>query len=263
MTKKNYDFGEKAKENYKTKDGWTELEVWQTPRYLASKEKAIELIESGNYSLDTGDFWILKNQGGKKLCYTGLIISHNGCLKINDKLSPELKFKPSCVGFLRDAGEKDKVLSYINEEQGIYEFGEISVKNCTNDYPYAMLIKRLMDRVILKNSKVGFFGIYSESESDDFASSPDSKEESKKNAFGLSPNGPLANGDDMKELLISTNELSFAKIKKLIEECKSVDEINNYWESNKKDINKLRKYAAPLYELLVEAAKKTKADITS
>ena len=33
----------------------------------------------------------MKNKGGSKLCYTGLIISHNGCLKINDKQKDELK----------------------------------------------------------------------------------------------------------------------------------------------------------------------------
>ena len=124
MTDKIYNFGEKVKENYKTKEGWQELEVWQTPKYLTSRAKAIELIESEKYGLNEADFWILKNLGGKKLCYTGLIISHNGCLKINDKLEANLKFKPSAVSFLKDAGG-EKVMQYISDEQGIYDFGEI------------------------------------------------------------------------------------------------------------------------------------------
>ena len=169
-TTKEYLFDEKKKEKWKNAQTgqYEDLEVYQTPKYLQSKKKAIELIEKGDYSLDEGDFWILKNKGGSKLCYTGLIISHNGCLKINHKLEEKLKFKPSSVSFVKDEAEKIKVMQYINDEQGVYEFGEISPKNCQNDYPYAMVLKRLMDRVILKNSAVGFFGIYSDSESEDF-----------------------------------------------------------------------------------------------
>jgi hypothetical protein len=217
MAKKNYNFGEKAKENYKTKEGSVELEVWQTPKYVISRTKAIELIESLKYGLDEGDFWILKNQGGKKLCYTGLIISHNGCLKINDKLEPELKFRPSSVSFVKDTGNKEKVLSYINEEQGVYEFGEISADNCKNDYPYAMVLKRLMDRVILKNSKVGFFGIYSEAESDDFKDNPEQKEE------------------------------EFDYVKLAITGLGSLSELQAAWEGKKKEIASLSKYAPDLF----------------
>ena len=53
----NHNFGEKEVEIIKGK----ELPVWQTPKYLKSKEKAIEMIESGKYNLDDGDFWILQN----------------------------------------------------------------------------------------------------------------------------------------------------------------------------------------------------------
>ena len=51
-------------------------------------------------------------------------------------------------------------------------------KNCRNAYPYAMLLKRLHDRVILKNSKMAFDGIYSECESEEFV--PDDTDEKKK-----------------------------------------------------------------------------------
>jgi len=157
-------FGEKSQE-YSKKDK-KKLDVWVTDKYKSSKKKAIELIESKKYDLDVSDFWILMNKAGDKMAYTGLIMSHNGCLKVNDKLSIEYSFKPECVSFHRD--DDVKVLQYCSPEQGIFEFGEVSPSNLMNSYPYAMLLKRLMDRVILKNSKISFYGIYSESESEDF-----------------------------------------------------------------------------------------------
>jgi hypothetical protein len=179
---KDYNFGEKATEKVKDGDKWAELTVWQSPKFKQSREKAISLIEEEKYCLDEGDFWILMNKGGGKMVYTGLIISHNGCLKINDKLEDKMKFKPSAVSFLKDNGG-DKVMQYICDEQGIYEFGEIAPANCKNQYPYAMVLKRLMDRVILKASKIGYFGIYSENESDDFKNKNEEPEEKSKNQF--------------------------------------------------------------------------------
>ncbi len=172
--KKTYNFNEKQKEFIDGKN----LEVWQSPKFLQSKKKAIELIEEKKYNLSESDFWILMNRAksGNKMVYTGLIISHNGCLKINDSLDEKDKFKPSSVKMERD-DNNFKVMSYINDEQGIYEFGEISDKNCRNPYPYAMLLKRLQDRVILKNSKIAFDGIYSECESEEFKDGNDEKKE--------------------------------------------------------------------------------------
>lgn len=43
-----HNFGEKEKE--------FNLPVWQSPKYLASKKKAIEMIESGKYGLEDSDF---------------------------------------------------------------------------------------------------------------------------------------------------------------------------------------------------------------
>ena len=78
-------FNEKEKE-YSAKQG-AEIPVWKSPKYEESKKKAIEMIDSGKYDLTDGDFWILMNETKNgKMAYTGLIISHNGCLKINDKL---------------------------------------------------------------------------------------------------------------------------------------------------------------------------------
>jgi len=251
MTEKNYNFGEKNKEKVKQQDStWKDLDVWQSPKYLKSRQKATELIENGGYELEEGDFWILMNQGGGKMVYTGLIISHNGCLKINDKLEEKLKFKPLSVSFVRDTGEKEKTMAYINQEQGVYEFGEISTKNCKNDYPYAMVLKRLMDRVILKNSKIGFFGIYSEAESDAFKDKNEEKEGEKKpavnkNAHGLDPNGELANGTDMKDMLKQSNDDTVVRLIAAIKKQKDLKDLEE-WLANpavKKEMNKLEKYS--------------------
>lgn len=256
-----YDFNEQSRESYKTKEGWKDLAVSIHPKYRASKEKAIELISSGKYGLDESDFWILKNASGTgekmKLYYTGLIISHNGCLKINDKLDANLKFKPSAVSFLKDQNG-DKVMQYVCDEQGIYEFGEITPSNCKNDYPYAMVLKRLMDRVILKNSKVGFFGIYSDSESEDFKQSLEDKEEPK-NDFGISKN--LSDGVD-EDLRDAKETHTLNKLKEAMAAMGSVAEIEGYLEYKHNGKTRLQKLESMLEAnraqamLIIERAKK-------
>ena len=160
-----YNFGaQKMEYNYKAK---ANTKTWESPKFLEGKKKAIELIDKTEYGLTEADFWILKTYSAKTVTYAGLIISHNGCLKINDKLAAEAKFVPSCVSWVRN-GAGDLVLQYLNDKQGLLEFGEASIKNCTNAYPFAMVLKRLQDRVILKNSKIAFSGIMSEVESEEF-----------------------------------------------------------------------------------------------
>ena len=161
----NYTFGAQKME-YNSKTG-ANTKTWESPKYLEGKKKAIELIDKTEYGLTEADFWILKTYSAKTVTYAGLIISHNGCLKINDKLAAEAKFVPSCVSWVRN-GAGDLVLQYLNDKQGLLEFGEASIKNCTNAYPFAMVLKRLQDRVILKNSKIAFSGIMSEVESEEF-----------------------------------------------------------------------------------------------
>jgi hypothetical protein len=171
---KTYNFGEKKSE-YNSKLG-KEVEVWQSPKYLEAKKKAIETLESPLYKdvLSEGDFWILMNAlKSGKMAYTGLIISHNGCLKINDALPADKRFKPSCVSLTETGYKGSLVYTYINDDQGIYEVGEVSDKNCSNAYPYAMALKRCMDRVILKSSKLAYSGIYSDSEAEEFKNEPD------------------------------------------------------------------------------------------
>ena len=167
--KKTYNFGEKKTENI---NGKTLPVEFITPKYKEARNKAIELLESDKYKgiLETSDFWILVNTYANKtkVMYSGLIISHDGCLKINDVLDEELKFKPECMTLDKEGYNGSLVFTYNCPKRGIYEVGEVSKDNCKNDYPYAMALKRCMDRVILKNSKIAYSGIYSDSEADEF-----------------------------------------------------------------------------------------------
>ena len=176
-----YDFGEKTHE-WSNKQG-CDIPVWQSPKYKESKAKAVEILDSGKYGVKPSDFWILMNETKSgKMAYTGLIISHNGCLKINDAL--ESKFDPYSVSLDKDGFNNSLVYSYCNGEQGIYEVGEVSKSNCKNDYPYAMAFKRLFDRVVLKLSKLAYAGIYSDSEAEEFKDPQNERTEAVPDANG-------------------------------------------------------------------------------
>lgn len=178
-----YNFGEKKTE--KSKKLNKEVPVIISAKYKQAKAKAIEIIESGMFGITEADFWILTTElpSGEYVLYSGLILSHNGCLKINDSQPAEKKFKPSCVTVDKDGFNKSLVYTYVNDEQGVYEVGEANATNCKNAYTYAMAFKRLFDRVVLKLSKLAFSGIYSDSESDEFVE----PEEHKKKTGNESP----------------------------------------------------------------------------
>jgi len=173
---KKYDFGEKKTENINGK----ECPVWQSPKYLEAKKKVIETLESEQYKniLSESDFWILVNTYANKTkaMYSGLIISHNGCLKINDSLKN--KVNPNCFHIEKDGYNNSLVVSYVDDE--ICEFGEVSKDNCKNDYPYAMAYKRCFDRVVLKKCKLAYSGIYSDSEAEEFKERPEEQSEKAK-----------------------------------------------------------------------------------
>lgn len=175
--KTTYDFGEKKEENINGKKIPVEF---HTPKYKEAKNKATELLNSDKYKgvLEPSDFWILVNTYANKTkaMYSGLIISHDGCLKINDVLEEKLRFKPECMTLDKEGYNNSLVYSYICPEQGLYEVGEVSKDNCKNDYPYAMALKRCFDRVVLKNSRIAYSGIYSDSESDEFLKRTDDSE---------------------------------------------------------------------------------------
>lgn len=159
-------FNEKTSEySLKTRQ---QIPVVQSAKYLASRAKAIKAIQERPY-LNEADFWILMNETKTgKMMYTGLIISHNACLKINDNMPEKDKFNPDCVSVDKSGYGNSLVFTYANKAQGLYEVGEASAQNCKNAYPYAMAYKRLFDRVVLKICKLAFDGIYSDSEADEF-----------------------------------------------------------------------------------------------
>jgi hypothetical protein len=81
----------------------------------------------------------------------------------------------------------------------------------------------------------------------------EAKKESTKNAFGLSKDGDLANGADMTETFAKAAQDFFAKIKKDVEECGSLAEVQGLEETNKAKIAKLAKNYPNLYTMLSEA----------
>ena len=215
-TKKTYDFGEKKEENINGKKIPVEF---HTPKYKEAKNKAIELLESDKYKgvLEASDFWILVNtySNKTKAMYSGLIISHDGCLKVNDVLEEKLKFRPDCMSIDKDGFNNSLVFTYVCPEQGIYEVGEVSKDNCKNDYPYAMALKRCMDRVILKNSKIAYSGIYSDSEADEFSQRIDGEEtpveETKKTTSKEAPKETTTKTKKKDELMIQESQVDIIK----------------------------------------------------
>lgn len=171
-----YDFGEQAQEwsNKQQKA----LPVYHIPKYKKSKETAIKLIQKYP-ELDESYFWILMNEGknATKIAYTGLIISHDGMKIINDSLPVEKQVKASAFSQPKMSEYHANCMYMTYQDEDTYEFGEISLDNCKNAYPYAMLLKRTYDRVVRDKAKM--YGIYSEAEADEFKQSYDEPKETK------------------------------------------------------------------------------------
>lgn len=209
---KTYDFGEKKEENI---NGVKIPVEFHTPKYKEAKNKAIELLESDKYKgvLETSDFWILVNTyaNKSKAMYSGLIISHDGCLKINDSLEDKLKFKPECMSLDKEGYNNSLVYTYNCPEQGLYEVGEVSKDNLKNGgYPYAMALKRCFDRVVLKNSKIAYSGIYSDSESDEFLKRTEDNEEAKPETKTTTKTAPKK-APAKKEIMIQEDQINIIK----------------------------------------------------
>lgn len=143
-----------------------ELPVEITPKYEASKRQAEKILKRYT-DLSESDFWILmrESKDHSKMQYLGLIISHNACIKINEKASAADKFDPMSVTLDTRGYGSSLVYTYRNPTQFIYEIGEANRRNCKNGYPYATALKRVFDRVVLRIAKLSYEGLYSESES--------------------------------------------------------------------------------------------------
>lgn len=161
-------FNEKTQEEIFENGEKKNLTVWRSPKYEESRAKAIEIINKYE-GITEADFWILMNKTKSgKMAYTGLIISHNGCLKINDAAKEVEQVKAECFSVDKEGYGNSLVYTYCCPEQKVYEVGEVSKTNCKNEYPYAMAFKRCFDRVVLKISKIAYSGLYSESEAEEF-----------------------------------------------------------------------------------------------
>lgn len=165
MTNTQHYFGEQTQEFVQGQA----VSVWQSPKFIESRNKACELIDSGKYGLTDGDFWILKNKTKNgKIGYTGLIVSHTGCLKINEVLrQTNNAYNPSCISEVKVSQYTGGIyMTYCDDE--VFEIAEATKETVKNAYPLAILLKRLIDRVILKKAKIAFDGLFSEEESDNY-----------------------------------------------------------------------------------------------
>lgn len=158
------DFNEKQTEY--SKIAKKELPVEITPRYEVSKKNAKEILKRYK-ELTEADFWILMRESKdlSVMQYLGLIISHNACIKINDKASAADKFDPLSLTLDTKGYSNSLVYTYRNKAQSIFEVGESNRRNCKNGYPYATALKRVFDRVVLRIAKLTYPEIHSEEES--------------------------------------------------------------------------------------------------
>lgn len=191
-----YNFGEKQQEYSATDKKMVDVVV--SPKYVETKKRVIEMLESGIYKgLNESYFWILMNRTKQgKMMYSGLIISHDGMKVINDNLPENNQVDPMCFTKPLKAEFGDG-LYMVYQDESTFEVGEISIKNCTNAYPYAMLLKRTFDRVVKDKAKL--YGVYSEEEADEF-----------KNKQNEVPEAP-----EIKEEVEKINEYQWTLIKQL------------------------------------------------
>lgn len=157
-------FGEKHVDNL-----WgLNLDVEWTPKYEKAREAAIKAMKE--FSLSEDDFWIKKEFGPfkKSILYTNLILSHSGCIKINQMQPEEKKFIPSCVEELKGTPNGGVAFIYRSDKQGLIKTGEAMPMNVGCSYPYAVAEKRLFDRVVTALAGLYEEGIYGEEESPDF-----------------------------------------------------------------------------------------------
>lgn len=166
-----YTFGEEQT------DRKTGYKTWKSPQYERQKEIAVGLLRSDSYKnvISESDFWIRKrtvsDKNGCYVEYSGLSLSHNAFLKINETLPEGNRFDQRYVGepveyeFPSKDGNgisRGFYMSYRDERDGMLEVGEISDENLDSSYPFAILFKRVFDRVVKR--KAGIIGIYSDSE---------------------------------------------------------------------------------------------------
>ena len=146
-----------------------------------------------------------------------LIIKHKALEKISAHLG--MWFDPPNV--LENSTDKNIVSmcvrGYIDDGKGknsAWSIGEVSPKNNTNKYPYAIAEKRAIDRVILK--LLGVHGdMYSEEEAEDFKTNN-------------------AKGGSVEKLDASALEFVTEAVKVFLPSKKTIKDVGDFYTSNKK-----------------------------
>lgn len=112
------------------------------------------------YDLSKDDFWELK-RGTRSMW----IITHDACEKIAAK--ENIQFGAPTI--YRDSNQDVAIVGDAKRgNKVIWSTGEASPKNCKAPYMFAMAEKRLKDRLVLKLINAYEYGIYSDSEADNF-----------------------------------------------------------------------------------------------
>ena len=112
------------------------------------------------YNLSKDDFWELK-RGTSSMW----IITHDACEKIAAK--ENIQFGAPTI--YRDSNQDVAIVGDAKRgNKVIWSTGEASPKNCKAPYMFAMAEKRLKDRLVLKLINAYEYGIYSDSEADNF-----------------------------------------------------------------------------------------------
>ena len=123
--------------------------------------KIKELQKKYNLSKDdfwnlTGNIWIIKHDAVERIAKIENVIFEN----------------PTIINSDRDYCHLFGTASIIKEGRKIkddWSFGEADLKlNCKNKYVFAMAMKRLRDRLTLSLIDAYEYGIYSDTEADDF-----------------------------------------------------------------------------------------------
>ena len=110
------------------------------------------------YKLNKNDFWLHKQSGN-------YIITHSAVEKIQAIEGIEIvdfKVLNSEQGFARF------LITMAKDNKKVTTIGEADSKNCVSGYKGMMAEKRGVDRCVLKLINAYEYGIYSDSESDDF-----------------------------------------------------------------------------------------------